>query len=279
MTTPRRAALDQLRHWQVKAPKGHMIYGEGDLPKAFYRVETGCVRLLVTYDDGHRQILAFCLAGDIFGMEFGGVREATAEAAAASELTRFPITGLAGGLAAEGMVGLVTAASEMIGVLSMHLKGIGHGSAEERLIWFLDWLADRQGVSRQGGVVKPPMSRRDIADFLGLAPETLSRTFARLEARRLFGVADRRGVILRPRLAPPRLEGAFVRSLSERAVLVPAASYPPGLAAAASPANTDPGRPHRRRGEEERTWTGRPSEAGVPGWSTGRPPGWRPERT
>lgn len=187
----------------MAAPKGRVIYDEGEPPKAFYRVETGCVRLQVNCEDGHRQILAFCLPGDIFGVEFEGARPAAAEAAAACELTRFPIAALnEGGLEAGSMTSLVSAASDMIVALSMHLKVLGHGSAEDRLMWFLDWLADRQGVSRHGGVVLPPMSRRDIADFLGLAQETLSRTFTRLEALGLLRATDIRRVILRPRPGP-----------------------------------------------------------------------------
>lgn len=210
----RSAALDQLRHWRVAAPKGRVIYDEGEAPKAFYRVETGCVRLQVNCDDGHRQILAFCLPGDIFGVEFDGARTSAAEAAATSELTRFPICGLTEGtsLAAKSMTSLVAAASDMVLTLSMHLKGLGHGSAEDRLMWFLDWLADRQGVSREGGVVQPPMNRRDIADFLGLAQETLSRTFARLEVQDLLRVTDKRRVILRPRPRPKTSDSLLQRA-------------------------------------------------------------------
>lgn len=209
----RHAALDQLRHWRVAAPKGRLIYDEGEPPTAFYRVEAGCVRLQVNCDDGHRQILAFCLPGDIFGVEFDGGRTAAAEASVTSELTRFPICGLTGtSLEAKSMASLVAAASDMVLTLSLHLKGLGHGSAEDRLMWFLDWLADRQGVSRQGGVVQPPMNRRDIADFLGLAQETLSRTFARLEIQRLLSVTDRRRVILRPRPKPTTSDRLFQRA-------------------------------------------------------------------
>ena len=209
----RGASLDQLRHWRVAVPKDRLIYDEGEAPKAFYRVERGCIRLQVNRDDGRRQILALCLPGDVLGIEFDRIRTAAAEASAPSELTRFPSCGLTGAsLEVRSMAGLVAAASDMVSTLSFHLKGMGHGSAEDRLMWFLDWLAERRGVSRQGGAVQPPMSRRDIADFLGLAQETLSRTFARLEAQRLLYVADKRRVILRPGPRPTTSGGVLERA-------------------------------------------------------------------
>lgn len=198
--TDRHPALDELRQWRVTIPKGRMVYDESDTPKAFYRVESGCVSLLVHSEDGHRQILAFCLPGDTFGLDLAGARATAAEATTASVLTRFPLAVLTdGGLNARTMTGLVAAATDMNVSLSMHLRGLGHVLAEDRLMWFLDWLADRQSVSRHGGLVQPPMSRRDIADFLGLAQETLSRTFARLEVQGLLRVSDIRRLILRPR--------------------------------------------------------------------------------
>lgn len=192
--------LDCLRHWRVEIPKGRVIYDAGEAPKAFYRVEMGCVRLQVNGDDGRRQILAFCLPGDVFGVDLERPRAMAAEAAAASELTRFPISERLGAAwRPEDWAGVVDASSKLVGVLAAHLMGLAHASAEERLMWFLDGLAARQGVNRANGALRPPMSRRDIADFLNLAPETLSRTFSRLVAQGLLERVDRRQIALRPR--------------------------------------------------------------------------------
>lgn len=202
------AYLNRLRHWRVVAPKGRVIYEEGEESIAFYRVETGCVRLQVNADLGHRQILAFCLPGDVFGLQMDGPRDTSAEAAAVTTLSRFPLSALAADTWEAGppngaaIAGLISAATRLSTTLADHLKGLGHGSTEDRLLWFLEWLAERQGVSPFGGVLQPPMSRRDIADFLCMAQETLSRTFARLVERGLIRVRSDRRIQLRPRPRP-----------------------------------------------------------------------------
>lgn len=181
--------------------RGGVLYREGDPVQAFYRVETGCVRLQVDREDGHRQILAFCLPGDIFGWEYDSSRAVSCECAANGEVTRFDLTQDQ----AEGPIGptLLLIASATISALTHRSIGLSHATAEGRLLWFLDWLAERQNVPSAGELVVVPMSRRDIADHLDLAQETLSRAFTRLEARDLITVLDRHSLILRPRDARP----------------------------------------------------------------------------
>lgn len=196
---PSRAELNHVRHWHVAAPKGRMVYDAGDPALAFYRVEKGCIRLQLTSEDGHRRILAFCLPGDIFGLEIGRSHFEAAEAAVDSQLSRFPTAAITEPpLDLMKVAAAFGAASDMTTRLFTHLAGLGRGSADERLIWFLNWLADRQGVADAGGGIRLPMNRRDIADFLGLAQETLSRTFARLEARGVIQFGARGAIRLRP---------------------------------------------------------------------------------
>lgn len=197
--TGRHHDIDRLVHWTVSVPTDRIIYHQGEAPRAFYRVEAGCVRLQVNRPDGRRQILAFCLPGDVFGLEFADVRPMSAEAVAAARLTRFQFDPDGEEIAQTSMVGLLAAACEMSTILSLHLTGLGLNLAEERVTWFLDWLAGRQGVDGKGGPLFLPMNRQDISDFLGLAQETLSRTFARLEAHGAINVITPRRIVLRPR--------------------------------------------------------------------------------
>lgn len=208
-----RSKLDRLRHWRVPVARGHVIFDEGEAAEAFYRVETGCVRLQINANDGRRQILAFCLPGDVFGVDIRRPRVMAAEAACASELARFPIGELSGAAwRPEDWAGVVEASSELVCALAGHLSGLARASAEDRLMWFLDWLAVRSGVSRVNGVLRPPMNRRDIADFLNIAPETLSRAFSRLAARKVIEIVDRRRIILRPRAVGVHGGAADLRS-------------------------------------------------------------------
>ncbi|MDZ4317453.1 MAG: helix-turn-helix domain-containing protein [Phenylobacterium sp.] len=173
--------LEYLRKWPVAVPSGRLIYDDGEAPEAFYRVESGCIRLQKHRHDGRRQILAFCLPGDVFGLDFCEFRPMAAEAAAASKLTRFSIHqdfrdgGDCSALLAES--------SRITGALSETLIVFNLSSASDRVVWFLNWLAERQGAWQGSArVVHLPMNRLDIADYLGLAPETLSRTLTQLVA-------------------------------------------------------------------------------------------------
>lgn len=191
--------LDHIKHWHLAVRKGRIVYDAGDPTGAFYRVDKGCIRLQLMSEDGRRQILAFCLPGDIFGLEIGLAHSEGAEAAEDSQVSRFSTSAITDPpIDVAKVTGALGAASDMISGLFTHLEGLGRGSAEDRLMWFLDWLAVRQDVARSGGGVRLPMNRRDIADFLGLAQETLSRTFAKLEARNLIVASAGKTVRLRP---------------------------------------------------------------------------------
>jgi CRP-like cAMP-binding protein len=200
----RHPKLEYLRHWPIGVPSGRLIYNEGEAPEAFYRVDLGCVRLQTYREDGRRQVLAFCLPGDLFGLDFSGARSTAAEATTMSKLTRFPLhQDLKGGVGHDCSA-LLAASSKISENLSAAIIGFGLSSAAERVMWFLNWLAERQGArARHACIVHLPMSRRDIADYLGLAPETLSRTLTHLaESGRIekFG----RKVLLAPAHGPLR---------------------------------------------------------------------------
>lgn len=204
-------ALEHLRSRLINLGKDRLIYDEHDRPDAFYRLVSGCVRLQVTSEDGRRQILAFCLPGDIFGIQPGGAHISAAETTMSSVVQRFSMnTLLDEGFDRESLIDLVGAAADMSSTLSLHLRGLNRITAASRLVWFLDWLAGRLGTERKGGVLRPPMSRRDIADFVGLTPETLSRSFARLQdCGHLRFLPDRR-LLLRPcQRALPAASGAL----------------------------------------------------------------------
>jgi len=179
--------LEYLRHWTITAPNGRQIYDQGETPEAFYRVESGCIRLQIHSAEGRRQILGFCLPGDIFGLDFCESRPMAAEAVAASKLARYPLLQDLRGGENSDCSALLAASSQIAGQLTEALMGFGHSSATDRVVWFLNWIAEKQAAQKGGRrVVQLPMSRCDIADYLGLAPETLSRVLGQLvEARRI----------------------------------------------------------------------------------------------
>jgi CRP-like cAMP-binding protein len=79
----------------------------------------------------------------------------------------------------------------MLTELAHHLGRLSHSSAYERLSWFVAWVADHTKAT-DDELLDLPMSRQEVADFLGIAPETVSRLFRRMEAGgRLLRVSAR----------------------------------------------------------------------------------------
>jgi CRP-like cAMP-binding protein len=173
--------LDAARHWAVRYSRGHSIYGEGDLATGIYRVDKGCVRLQVNSAGGDRQIVAFLFPGDVFGMSVDR-RTSSAEAVSDVDLTRYSLPSVLE-LATRStsvLLQVMRAAEIGYGDLAHHVEEITHLPATERVLWFLDRLARREGVP-PGEPVRLPMSRRDVSDYLGLTPETLSRIMRQLQ--------------------------------------------------------------------------------------------------
>lgn len=176
------SAFGAAGHREIVLARGRRIFAQGDEAVAIYRVKRGCVRLQTHDEEGSRDVLAFFFAGDVV---CGGLAThwATAEAVTDITLTRFSLTSLLSLMRTEPetAMSLLAAAENVLNDLAHHVGRVIHYSASDRLSWFLKWVSERTG--RAGGsTFEVPMDRRDIADYLGLAPETVSRTFAQLEA-------------------------------------------------------------------------------------------------
>jgi CRP/FNR family nitrogen fixation transcriptional regulator len=174
------------------------IYGEGDPANLVFRVVSGAVRSFRLLADGRRQIIDFYLPGDVFGIELGGQRQATAEAMTAAIV----VVSRRATLAADAELGprLLRHALRELHRSQDHLLTLGRRSASERVASFLLELAARLRADRE---LDLPMSRQDMADYLGLTIETVSRTLTQLQSEGLIEVRCCRQVRLarRPALA------------------------------------------------------------------------------
>jgi CRP/FNR family transcriptional regulator len=149
------------------------------------------VKLLKLLPDGRRQITGFFSIGDFLGLGHGKEYAYGAEAVTPARLCRFPRDRLMSLI--EELPGLrhclfERASGEFAAAQEQHLL-LGRKTAVERLASFLiaeSRRAERQGLSRD--MVEVPMSRTDIADFLGLTAETVSRTFTRLKREGYIGL-------------------------------------------------------------------------------------------
>ena len=174
------------------------IYAEGDESDCWYRVVSGVVRICKWMGDGRRHIAEFCFAGDCFGLPASGVRAATAEAVGDIVVMRYPQR------AADRLIDETPRlAREMydrtlreLTHTQTHTLVLSRMTASERLASFLLELAERRDTPR---AIDLPMSRYDIADYLGLTMETVCRTFTAFKRDGIIALPTPQRVELRDR--------------------------------------------------------------------------------
>jgi CRP/FNR family nitrogen fixation transcriptional regulator len=173
------------------------IYGEGEAAEYLYKVVSGAVRVYRVLNDGRRQVSAFYLPGDVFGLDLGSEHAGSAEAVVNAKVLFVRRNALLQASESNGDV-----ARELLAVTARELRWArNHGlllikSAQERVAAFLLEMWQRMP---RGAAFELPMSRRDIADYLGLTIETVSRTLTQLEdSAAIKLVASRRVVLNNP---------------------------------------------------------------------------------
>jgi CRP-like cAMP-binding protein len=180
------------------------VYGEDEPADYVYKVVSGAVRTYKIFDDGRRQVGAFYFPGEVFGLELGEAHEFSAEAIANSVILvvkRSALVALADRDPDMARRLWSFTAGELRRVQRHMLLLVK--SAEERVACFLLEMARRLGTTE---AVDLPMSRQDIADYLGLTIETVSRTLTQLETRAAIALPKSRRVVLRNRNALNKLD-------------------------------------------------------------------------
>jgi CRP/FNR family nitrogen fixation transcriptional regulator len=173
------------------------IFGENEPAEYLYKVISGSVRTYKILHDGRRQIGGFYLPGDIFGLEFADEHTMSAEAIDDTKVLvvkRTALNALAGRDASIARQLVALTGRELRRVQDRILLLIK--SAHERVAGFLLEMAERASGSN---IIELPMSRQDIADYLGLTIETVSRTLSSLETAAVIEVLTSRRIVLRNR--------------------------------------------------------------------------------
>lgn len=174
------------------------IFGEGEPAEYVYKVIEGAIRTYNILDDGRRQIGAFYLPGDVFGLETGTIHRYSAEAIVNSQVIVVKRSKLLDLANREARVArnLWTLTAQELQHSRDLISTLGKKSAVQRVVSFLLEMDERSAAR---DLIRLPMSRQDIADYLGLTLETVSRTFTHLEHQDAIELAGARSVILRNR--------------------------------------------------------------------------------
>jgi CRP/FNR family nitrogen fixation transcriptional regulator len=178
--------------------KGAEIYGEKEPADYVYQVKIGAVRSYKLLSDGRRQIGAFHLAGDIFGLDNGTEHRFTAEAIVNTTVRLIKRRSLEMVAESDALVSrnLLSMTTSNLQHAEDHMLLLGRKTAVERVATFLLEMDRRLAVA---GMLALPMCRRDIGDYLGLTLETVSRTLSQLHSQGVLGFSGARQIMLRNR--------------------------------------------------------------------------------
>lgn len=175
---------------------------EEDETGRLFEVVSGAVRATRVSDDGRRQIVAFYYPGDVFGIEQGRFHRFSTEALCETVImvaSRKMLARAAGEEAFEAFLARATARE--LERAQDHLLMMGGRTACERVASFLHDLARRTGPA----TIALPMGRQDIADYLGLTIETVSRMVTQLQTGAIVEFPSCRQFVVRNQAALRRM--------------------------------------------------------------------------
>jgi CRP/FNR family transcriptional regulator len=238
--------------WHRRFYAGQIIHAEGEKPASFCAVMTGVVKLMKSLPNGNQQIVGLLLPGDFLGRPFGQNSRSSAVAATHVKLCWFP-RAVVEGLASESRAlerWLFDRVSDELEKAQDWIVLLGRMTAEQRIATFIlsvarsTRLGDTAAPESSGEIrIELPLSRTEIADYLGLTIETVSRQIARLRDRGVITVGDasRAMMIRQPEVLEATLEAGLPGERSKERS--PNLTYP--TAACERPANvfTLPRRP------------------------------------
>ena len=175
----------------VTVAPGKVFIEEGDPAAYFYNINAGHVRVFKSLADGRRHITGFMGVGQCLGLDIGGDYAFSAEAMAEVKLCRFHRKSLGELFTAFPAVErrLLGIAAHELTVAHEQMLLLGRKTAQERVASFIiSWAAQTAlcpagGLPAPGQVLGLPMNRSDLADYLGLTIETVSRSLSRLKAQ------------------------------------------------------------------------------------------------
>ena len=178
--------------------KDEEIYGEDEPVEYVYQVISGAVRSYKLLSDGRRQIGAFHLPGDVFGLESGATHRLAAEAIIDTTVRLVKRRSLEHAAGSDVNVArrLWAITAGELRHAEDHMLLLGRKTAMERVATFLMEMDRRLTVA---GMMALPMCRRDIGDYLGLTLETVSRALSQLHAQGVLGFSGALQIQLRNR--------------------------------------------------------------------------------
>jgi CRP/FNR family transcriptional regulator, nitrogen fixation regulation protein len=176
------------------------IYAEGDPADCWYRVVSGTVRVHKLLADGRRHIAEFCFGGDCFGVDGPGKRSYSAEAVDEVIVMRYRRSVTDRLIDQNPSLARLLHNAALRDLANAHARTLllGRMTASERTAAFLLEMFERRDRAR---FLDLPMSRTDIADYLGLTIETVCRNLSSLKRDGVIAIPNPQRIELRDRVA------------------------------------------------------------------------------
>ena len=186
------ARLEEFKNlgWTLKLAPGQALFHEGDPATRVFTLTRGTLKLYKLLADGRRQVTGFLHPGDFLGISVDDEHAFSAEALDESQLCWFPRARFDDFVEEHPAMEreLYRKAAHELAAAQQQFVLLGRKTASERLASFLLVLSERAEPSTGigAGMVQLPMSRSDIADYLGLTKETVSRLISALKSDRII---------------------------------------------------------------------------------------------
>ena len=177
----------------VKLAAGDMLAREGDARRGVFTVTQGALRRIRLLSDGRRVVAGFLMPGDFIGFSGSSHYRHSIEAITDSELCTFSLKSMRELCQRHPELEreLLERACVELDATRDNLMSLARMTPLERLAGFLlDMAARRRRQGQSDGMVVLPMTRSDIADYLGLTVETVSRSFTRLRQEKVISTED-----------------------------------------------------------------------------------------
>ena len=189
--------LDRIVKRRRPLERGERLFRTGDRLQSVYVARDGAIKTVSSNAEGEEQVLGFHLPGDLVGLDAlgSGTHRCEAVALTTANVCEVPFEQLTQ-VAAQ----LPSLQQQLMRVIGQgvdrdqdHMGMLARRQANERIALFLHGLGERyRQVGQSGTDIRLPMSREDIASYLGLALETVSRGFTRLQEDGVVSVLGRR---------------------------------------------------------------------------------------
>jgi CRP/FNR family nitrogen fixation transcriptional regulator len=192
-------ALERIRI-RLSYSRNDEIYAEGDAADCWYKVVSGTVRVCKLLADGRRHIAAFCFSGDCFGLDYMDQHPYSAEAVENAVVMRYRRNAteqLTDHYAALGRF-LRDAIGRDLAEAQGRTVLLGRLTAPERVAAFLLEMFERRDRTK---LLDLPMSRNDVADYLGLTVETVCRVLSSFRREGIIAISYPHRIELLDRLA------------------------------------------------------------------------------